>query len=241
MNKENQTIEIEGLLLKKDFQTNYGFLKNAKKLTSMWVEFLHKKPKVIFDLGANAGLYSLFFSKACPKSKIYSFEPIKDNFDLLSRNVHLNKKKDTIFPNNFGIWRESKSMNMGLPLENFTRRNEFYPGENVNTGLYSIHHIENKDYVHTCDFKHIDDAIKVVGAYPEFLKLDIEGAERDVLKSAIESKDALKNTFGIVVEINKEYNNVEEIDEILAPVGFEIAPGQRRSGKSFDIVWKRTL
>lgn len=44
-------------------------------------------PKVIFDIGANIGAASLLFASLFPEAKIYAFEPVPDNFNLLARNV----------------------------------------------------------------------------------------------------------------------------------------------------------
>ena len=41
------------------------------------------EPKVILYIGGNIGITSIFLSTLFPKAKIYTFEPIKENFDLL--------------------------------------------------------------------------------------------------------------------------------------------------------------
>ncbi|MEP7151823.1 MAG: FkbM family methyltransferase [Nitrospira sp.] len=45
---------------------------------------------VIFDCGANIGLATLFFKWLYPQAEIYAFEPDKDTFALLKRNVEAN-------------------------------------------------------------------------------------------------------------------------------------------------------
>lgn len=44
-------------------------------------------PKTIFDIGANIGAASLLFANLFPDAQIHAFEPVPDNFSLLSRNV----------------------------------------------------------------------------------------------------------------------------------------------------------
>ena len=46
---------------------------------------------IIIDIGAHIGLFSLFASQYCKKGKIYCFEPIKENYDILTENIDLNK------------------------------------------------------------------------------------------------------------------------------------------------------
>lgn len=49
---------------------------------------------VIFDIGANYGFYALHFSlRANHSAEIHAFEPIPSTFDILERNIALNKKR----------------------------------------------------------------------------------------------------------------------------------------------------
>lgn len=47
------------------------------------------EPKVIFDIGANIGIASVYFAMRYPKATIYSFEPLPDNQHLLQRNTEI--------------------------------------------------------------------------------------------------------------------------------------------------------
>ncbi|MBN4002012.1 amino acid adenylation domain-containing protein [Nostoc sp. LPT] len=55
----------------------------------------------IFDVGANIGLFSLFAAQACPKVKIYAFEPIPPVFELLRLNAELYNLDAKVF--NIGL------------------------------------------------------------------------------------------------------------------------------------------
>lgn len=44
-------------------------------------------PETILDIGANIGIASIFFALRYPSAKIYAFEPIPENFELLKRNI----------------------------------------------------------------------------------------------------------------------------------------------------------
>jgi FkbM family methyltransferase len=43
--------------------------------------------EVVFDVGANIGLFSLFVSQRCPQARIYAFEPAPPLFEILQKNV----------------------------------------------------------------------------------------------------------------------------------------------------------
>ena len=44
--------------------------------TRLWIE-LSKNSKVIFDIGANTGIYSLVSKSINPTSQVFAFEPVK--------------------------------------------------------------------------------------------------------------------------------------------------------------------
>ena len=51
---------------------------------------LAKACDVIFDIGANVGLYSIALSKRFPHAKIIAFEPLAPTYEELARNLALN-------------------------------------------------------------------------------------------------------------------------------------------------------
>ena len=44
-------------------------------------------PSTILDIGANIGAISILMSSLYPNAKVYSFEPVKENFKLLQMNT----------------------------------------------------------------------------------------------------------------------------------------------------------
>lgn len=58
--------------------------------TKAWKR-LSKQSKIIFDVGANTGLYSLISGKANPGAKIYAFEPVELIFQRLNKNIKINE------------------------------------------------------------------------------------------------------------------------------------------------------
>ncbi len=128
-------------------------------------EYLFPKfePKIIFDIGANIGVVSVVLANVYPNAKIYSFEPVKENFDLLKTNVssYLNVK-----PLFYGLGKEDGKARI-------------YPSEDpTNLGGFS-NHISNGEgsiisLVGVCS------AVKEFGV-PDLIKIDTEGAEWDIL------------------------------------------------------------
>jgi FkbM family methyltransferase len=60
---------------------------------------------IIFDVGANIGLFSLYAARVCGlDAKIYAFEPVPAIFEVLRRNLESLGGCARAFP--FGLWRE---------------------------------------------------------------------------------------------------------------------------------------
>ena len=69
-------------------------------LTNVWLvneynmeSFGITKNDTIIDIGSHVGLFSLLASKFCTEGKIFSYEPIKDNFECFVSNIKLNQIK----------------------------------------------------------------------------------------------------------------------------------------------------
>ena len=63
-----------------------GFEKESIKL---WMK-LCPNAKVIMDIGANTGIYSLIAKSINPEAKVYAFEPVSRIFKKLKENISLN-------------------------------------------------------------------------------------------------------------------------------------------------------
>jgi FkbM family methyltransferase len=61
-----------------------------KESVKLWIE-LCRDAKIIFDVGANTGIYALIAKATNPHSKVYAFEPVARVFHKLQENISLNK------------------------------------------------------------------------------------------------------------------------------------------------------
>jgi len=77
-----------------------------EKLQLSIFEELSKDSKVVIDVGANIGLYSLIAAKTNPKAgRVFAFEPVPSNVKLLKSNIKLNPEsssKITVVPSALG-------------------------------------------------------------------------------------------------------------------------------------------
>lgn len=165
-------------------------------------------PSVIFDLGANIGNYTIALSRAFPKSKIYSFEPVHETFEILKKNV---EEIDNVTIFNFGFFNENKkNVPIGVPdipdniQQTFGRMTIHYDGDPIDT-------IELRKFSEWC----IENDI-----YPNVMKIDIEGCEYQVLLDAIENK-ILDKVDAIYIEINPSFNDSPKIAPLLEEFGYK--------------------
>ena len=71
------------------------------------------KPKVIFDIGGNIGITSIYLASIFPSSKIYTFEPLKENFEILKKNT---SQYTNIRVFNFGLGSEKGIFKVCQPI-----------------------------------------------------------------------------------------------------------------------------
>jgi FkbM family methyltransferase len=125
---------------------------------------------VVYDIGANTGLYTLFAAMACPNGEVIAFEPYLPNLNLLKQDVSRNKLQNVDI--------------RGVALSNSTGNISFSQPEkdNVGYGSSSIETDQPEATIEvpttTGDQLVADDEIPA----PNVVKIDVEGAESLVLK-----------------------------------------------------------
>ena len=121
------------------------------------------QPKLILDCGGNIGAAAVYFANKYPDAQIYSIEPEKDNFEILKYNT---KIYENIHPVNAGLWDK----------ETFIRVEDRGLG---NWGFMTFE--TNKNDPAAMKTTTISKILKDSGfAEIDLLKIDIEGAEKEV-------------------------------------------------------------
>lgn len=156
---------------------------------------------LIIDCGSNIGLSIIYFKKIYPGAKVIGFEPDIDIFKMLKYNLsQFNIKDVELFPK--AVWINNKPLSF---KKNGSVGGHLFEGDGDN--LVNIETVRLKDFLNqTIDF----------------LKIDIEGAEFEILKDC---EDTLKNVKNIFVEYHSFHENTQMIGElliILKNAGFKI-------------------
>jgi len=150
------------------------------------------------DVGANQGEFTLFAANILKKGKVISFEPVSFQYDLLIKNMELNKFEN-IELNKFGLSNEVCQM----PIYNSTDT-ELHAGfhEGLST-LYKSN--ERNNFQELIELKVFDDIFYDRLERFDFLKIDIEGAELFALKGMTKSLEKYKPD--LLIEISEECYN----------------------------------
>lgn len=125
------------------------------------------KPKVCFDIGGNIGVVAIVLATIYPESKVYTFEPVQSNYELLLQNI-------AEYPN-------IKALKYGLGGDTGKRRIWFSDDEK-NPGGSSLVIKNSEGRNEMVEVRDVATAFQEFGA-PDVLKIDVEGAEAEIFES----------------------------------------------------------
>lgn len=169
--------------------------------------------KDIIDAGAFTGDTSLPLSQLTSKN-VYSFEPFKESFDILKRNVEDNNIKNII------------PVNKSLGNIN-GERTLFLSGDNVQ-GITSKSDMRNYDNVLKVQETTVDCFVKENNLNVGYITVDVEGAEMDLLEGAINTIKSQKPilTISIYHQVSDYFNIIPWIDSLNLGYKFKIVKEQ---------------
>ena len=125
-------------------------------------------PKVIWDIGANIGAASLYFSERFPQAEIHCFEPVPENYAMIERNIGC---VSMIRAHMFALGANEGTLE--IHASDVSR----------NFGGFSFHDAGTaQTQTLTVQVRTprgvIEDGI---ASAPDLIKIDVEGAEHDIL------------------------------------------------------------
>ena len=181
-----------------------------------------------YDIGANVGLYSLYFALT-QSGSVFAFEPSALNLRLLAQNISDNglEERIAIVPvalsdkNQFASFRLSM-LEEGGSMSTF---GELYGHDGEALSVEMAY----DTFGMSLDFM-LESGL--ISEPPALLKIDVDGIEHLILRGA---RNALAGTAlrSILIEVNEEFTDLRlEVQQTLRDLGFELR--ERRRSEIFD-------
>ncbi len=125
-----------------------------------------KEGDVVFDIWANIWAFSICYADSNRSGKWHLFEPLGSNYELLQKNISLNKLSNCIAYNLWVVWWDKESFVAQINISEF------------NTWWHSLLNTERVSWKEDCRFVGIDrfiidNNIQVI----DYAKIDCEWAE----------------------------------------------------------------
>jgi len=204
------------------FIDNKAEYKRAKRIQEKKVlSFLQSliKPKmVIYDVGANIGIYSLILGRENPECQIHAFEPETMNFWKLLRNIELNKLTN-VTPHLVAAGAKHEVRFLSLQ------------GQCAGLGQHSFQKTVS-NLTTPVEVWDLDSYIKRKKASPpDLVKIDVEGYELPVLKGMKRLLAAKKTSF--IIEVHEALMKKEKLEDHLRKKGYEFMEIARQPKRSF--------
>jgi FkbM family methyltransferase len=199
---------------------------------------------IVFDVGANIGLFSFWLTQHYSGIYIYAFEPIPILYEALNKNFqHIDAEHLKAFP--FGLGQENATvtfayhtyataMSTGYP---YTQQEQIELQEAIFKNLPETAQEEFKPMLNLffqntpvqCQLRKASEVIRENNiSRIDLLKIDVEKAELDVM-NGFTTEDWSK-VQQLVVEIHNIDNRLKTIESLLSQNGFNIIATDQEEG-----------
>ena len=196
--------------------------------TLEWIEEFGSNGAVLYDIGANIGLYSIYHS-VLNKGNVIAFEPSFFNLKLLAKNININSTQDFITV-------------ITTPLTSHNSTNNFKYEDDTEGGALSAFGVDfrydGKDFNSNLSVKVIGSSLdslienKTIEDLPNLVKIDVDGIEHLILSGAVNTLKN-KNCMSVLVEVNEDFLEQSiEVKRILEDCGFVLR--DKLHGNMFD-------
>jgi FkbM family methyltransferase len=146
--------------------------------------------RIIVDAGANVGSFSIWAARRLPESRIFAVEPFPETFQSLQRNLETTGLLLQVTPLNCALTAASGTREMHPERE--SPRRSLIPSDETRSGV-PVASITLAELLDRYNLRQVD-----------LLKMDIEGAEHEVLLST------RPETFARIRRIQFEYHELHK-------------------------------
>lgn len=178
----------------------------------------HLSPATIVDVGANVGQFSLMAAELHPAARIFAFEPIPRAADRFEAVFHGNPR---VTVNRCAIGETQRSDTLHLS------------GRDDSSSLLPISELQTTMHPETAEVGQLEVEVKPLDrvltpadlAKPALLKIDVQGAELEVLKGCASLLSSFDHIYAELsfVEFYSGQPLCDEVIAYLAQHGFALA------------------
>ncbi len=230
-NKLNPVVEAGGIYF--DAGSRIPFVRALTLFTKepetiSWIDSYIEVGDVLYDVGANVGVYSLYAAHSTPKTKVVAFEPEASNYSLLNKNIQLNNLDGQIMALNIAL--NDKNMISYLNLGGLR------PGRSG----HSFH--ESKDSNHRLFSPYFRQGVMGLSLdtllrdyhlpFPNHIKIDVDGNEQKIIAG-------MKNILGdkrlktVAIEANVGLSEHIKLKEMMSLNGFSLMENEEYINKEY--------
>jgi FkbM family methyltransferase len=159
------------LYLRDDRSSDFTVLREVA-IDDVYRLHTYANPEVIVDVGANIGAFSILAAHYYPHAKIYAFEPEPANFEILKKNIALNKLTNIVPICKAVSSKEGKAT--------------FYLSGTANHGMHSLQDFQSKGQKIEVETTTLNSL-----GHIDILKLDCEGGEYEILENGVNARRIL--------------------------------------------------
>jgi FkbM family methyltransferase len=196
-----------------------GFIPRPLSLEERFLKTLDFSGQTIYDVGAHEGMFSMFFSRAVGENgKVIIFEPHPENCSRILENLKLNKMSNVEL-RSIGLGKEKGKALLTFPDHDLARgtavkeiRSKILAEKGAKTVEIEIDSLDHQ----------IQDLPP-----PDFIKIDVEGMELDVLLGMQDTIKTYKPR--LLIEIHgtgkgeqSKVENAQRVIEFLNQKGYSI-------------------
>jgi FkbM family methyltransferase len=196
--------------------------------TIVWMDSFEPND-VMFDVGANVGMYSVYAGKISG-ARVYSFEPESQNYAELNRNIFLNQLNERVTAYNLAA--SNKFEISTLYLSHFCPGYSHHDfGENrwTEDKLLGSQLVKRDERLQQgCVSIKLDDVVREgVFPQPHHIKVDVDGFEWKVIDGARETLSSPQLKTALIETDNSIAESVAIID-IMTSLGWKFSYDQMR-------------
>ena len=185
--------------------------------------FNTKQGDIVVDVGAHIGKYTIIASKrVSANGKVIAIEAHPGNYEMLNRNIKLNGLTN-VTTLNYAVYSKESKVKLFLPDEDSGYTMHHSVMFNYLSSKYLLQGKDNEKFIEV-NANTLDNLLQKNGiSQVNWLKIDVEGAEFEVLKGSTNILSISKD-ISLLIEVHNpdDTNHYKQIIDFLKPYNFKI-------------------